>query len=348
MARKTKISTPLIIIGAIVAIGSLVLKLIISILDTLAVPLLIVGSTIIIILFIYFIFQYIYFKSDKFKQIREEIRKYIENCNDLNHHIIELRNSFSEIKIENQGKANLEDSSNYNFQRKEWANFVKTSQVYNCSATICKNASLQPFKYLCKYFNIEIKEETLSEFERVLNDFSAAEQGKKLLKDEKEIILENIKSKIPWLIYQFSKKRLEQELGFEEFDFDDFYFPVYKFQYVSAGGNSSTNCNIELDIDNLEKFIFYLNDLIKFRKSIHGQRALMTANLREKIKTRDNYTCRKCTISTSDERNLLLEIDHIIPLSKGGITSENNLQTLCWRCNRTKGSKIEIQYANDL
>lgn len=46
--------------------------------------------------------------------------------------------------------------------------------------------------------------------------------------------------------------------------------------------------------------------------------------------------------STADEKNLLLEIDHIKPLSKGGITAEDNLQTLCWKCNRTKGAKIEV------
>ena len=86
--------------------------------------------------------------------------------------------------------------------------------------------------------------------------------------------------------------------------------------------------------------INYLNDLIKWRKSVAGQRALMTSKLREKIKLRDNYSCCSCSLSIRDEKNLLLEIDHIIPLSKGGITKEDNLQTLCWRCNRTKGSKI--------
>ncbi|MEJ6467235.1 HNH endonuclease signature motif containing protein [Fusobacterium ulcerans] len=60
----------------------------------------------------------------------------------------------------------------------------------------------------------------------------------------------------------------------------------------------------------------------------------------EKIKKRDNYTCKKCGLSIYKEENLLLEIDHIIPLAKGGITSEKNLQTLCWKCNRSKGIKI--------
>jgi hypothetical protein len=175
----------------------------------------------------------------------------------------------------------------------------------------------------------------------VLNDFAAAEQGKVLLMNERDSILNNISESIPKLIMYFNKNMVIRKLGFEQYDFSDLYFPVYTFQYVSAGGNSSTKCDIKLNIDNLEKLIFYLNDLIKFRKSVQGQRALMTFRLREEIKARDNFACKKCTLSIRDEKNLLLEIDHIIPLSKGGITSVDNLQTLCWRCNRTKGSKIE-------
>ena len=67
----------------------------------------------------------------------------------------------------------------------------------------------------------------------------------------------------------------------------------------------------------------------------------MTSSLRQKIKERDHYTCKNCGISIEQEPNLLLEIDHIFPLSKGGKTEEENLQTLCWKCNRKKGNKIE-------
>ena len=66
----------------------------------------------------------------------------------------------------------------------------------------------------------------------------------------------------------------------------------------------------------------------------------MTPKLREHIKTRDNFTCCSCGNSRHTEPNLLLEIDHIVPVAKGGQTEENNLQTLCWRCNRAKGDKI--------
>lgn len=94
------------------------------------------------------------------------------------------------------------------------------------------------------------------------------------------------------------------------------------------------------NLDNLEKFINYLSEHIKWRKSVEGQRALMTPRLRAFIKERDDYTCLMCKNTTEIEPNLLLEIDHIIPLSKGGITEEDNLQTLCWKCNRSKGAKI--------
>ena len=66
----------------------------------------------------------------------------------------------------------------------------------------------------------------------------------------------------------------------------------------------------------------------------------MTANLRNFIKTRDNHTCRYCPVSLVAEPHLLLEVDHIVPVSKGGLSAPDNLQTLCWRCNRTKSNKI--------
>ncbi len=69
------------------------------------------------------------------------------------------------------------------------------------------------------------------------------------------------------------------------------------------------------------------------------QRSMMTGKLREMIKKRDNFTCCICGNSIYQEPNLLLEIDHVIPVSKGGCTVEENLQTLCWKCNRAKSNK---------
>lgn len=288
----------------------------------------------------YKIYAALYFKSEKFQSIKNSISQHTKNCNDLNDHVEELKSTYSDITSFDYGESQLYDNSNYNMKRRRWTEEAKSNRTYNCSASVCKNASNQPFKYLCKYFDIKINEERLSTFEEVLNNFAAAEQGKILLKNERDEIVSSISGSIPAIILHFSRKRVIQELGFSNIDLSDLYFPVYTFQYVSAGGNSSSKCDIKLNIENLDKLIAYLNDLIKFKSSIAGQRALMTSGLREKIKIRDNFTCKICSLSVADEKNLLLEIDHIIPLAKGGITSDGNLQTLCWKCNRSKGSKI--------
>ncbi|MBV1700777.1 MAG: HNH endonuclease [Hyphomicrobiales bacterium] len=174
----------------------------------------------------------------------------------------------------------------------------------------------------------------------MLNNFSAVEQGKKLLMSDRESIVQKIIKNIPSIIIVFSKKRFEKNIGFDRVDLSNIYMPVYSFVYVSSGGNSSAKADFIFNVENLNKIVSYLGSLIKFRASVYGQRLLMTSHLRERIKRRDSYTCKTCGISTSDEKNLLLEIDHKIPLSKGGITSEENLQTLCWKCNRSKGAKI--------
>lgn len=344
MKRKIGAIFTLIIIGAIIAAIAIIIGIISTIVDTIidfkkpiAIVVLICGG----VFLAYKIFSVFYFKSNRFKNIKDSISEHTKNCNNLNHHIQELECSFINIKSYDYGKSHMIDDSNYNFKRKEWSKDIKSSRIHNCSATVCKNASNQPIKYFIKYFDVKKNEKTLSNFESVLNDFSAAEQGKILLQKERDLILSTISNSISSLIYFFNKKKLIKKLGFEAIDLSDLYIPVFTFQYISAGGNSSSKSEIKLNIENLNKLISYLNDIIKFRKSVKGQRALMTSKLREKIKVRDSYTCQKCNLSTKDEQNLLLEIDHIIPLSKGGITSENNLQTLCWRCNRTKGAKIE-------
>ena len=281
-----------------------------------------------------------YFKGEQFLELKGRVQQHIADCNDLNDHIEHLKLSYTGFESVDYGTATLSDTSRYNMNRREWGSKLKNRWTHQCSATVAKSANDQPYRYLCKYFNIPTNEKTLESLEKVLNDFSAVEQGKYLLSNEREAIVSSLSQSVPSFIFNSHKDRLIKELGFQNVSLSNLYFPVYTFKYVSPGGNSSFKTDIKLDIEKLEGLIRYLANLVSFKNSVAGQRALMTAKLREKIKDRDNYTCRICNLSTSDEPNLLLEIDHIIPLSKGGITSENNLQTLCWRCNRTKGSKI--------
>ena len=51
-----------------------------------------------------------------------------------------------------------------------------------------------------------------------------------------------------------------------------------------------------------------------------------------------NSPCRFCGASE------VIEADHIIPIIKGGRHSEGNLQPLCMPCNRSKNSKLWIEF----
>ena len=288
----------------------------------------------------YLIYETVYFRSEKFISIKERICSHIQECNELNSHIEELKSTALVVNRTDYGEAQYHDNSKWNVKRDALAKNSYAPYVYQCSRTVCDNARREPFKYICKYFGIKADEETLGRFEEILNNFSAAEDGKTALKNERSAILESIQNEVPYLIKKLSSKKLEKNLGFDEVDFSTLYFPRYEFKYTSAGGNTGTSYDLVMDLDNLNRFVVFLSEKIKFSKSVAGQRALMTSKLRQHIKERDHFTCRACGLSTVQEPNLLLEIDHIIPVSKGGLTAEDNLQTLCWRCNRSKGNKI--------
>lgn len=289
---------------------------------------------------IFKIYEAYYFRSQKFKDIKIELVNYISEVNQLNRHIEDLKQSQSIFDKKDYGVAHVNDTSKHNYKRKELDKFSNSKYVYPCSLTVARNAQKQPFKYITKYFNIGKNEESIEHFEELLNDFSSVEEGKEFLAIKKSEIMESIDKRIPYIIKKYSKEKLEENLGFEEIDFSDLYFPKYTMQYISAGGNSSLEVDVIFNLEMLERFINYLAEHVKWRKSIAGQRALMTSKLRENIKERDNYTCCMCQNSIYKEPNLLLEIDHIYPLSKGGMTEVDNLQTLCWKCNRSKGAKI--------
>ena len=67
-----------------------------------------------------------------------------------------------------------------------------------------------------------------------------------------------------------------------------------------------------------------------------NQRKLLTKELKEEIKLRDNYTCQICGKYMPDEVGL--HIDHIVPVSKGGKSVPSNLQVLCSKCNGKKSN----------
>ncbi len=65
-------------------------------------------------------------------------------------------------------------------------------------------------------------------------------------------------------------------------------------------------------------------------------RAGISVTQRFAIFKRDSYRCYICGASAGDGSRL--EVDHKIAVAKGGTNGEDNLWTLCFECNRGKGT----------
>lgn len=65
------------------------------------------------------------------------------------------------------------------------------------------------------------------------------------------------------------------------------------------------------------------------------QREAVSARRRFNLFKRDGFACQYCG---SKPPNVVLEIDHILPVSKGGKSVDHNLITSCFECNRGKSN----------
>jgi 5-methylcytosine-specific restriction endonuclease McrA len=76
--------------------------------------------------------------------------------------------------------------------------------------------------------------------------------------------------------------------------------------------------------------------LLEYRRIPHQSRALSRKN----ILLRDRNTCQYCaTVLPSGE----LTLDHVIPRSRGGSSTWENLVACCHSCNRRKGNQSPVE-----
>ena len=99
-----------------------------------------------------------------------------------------------------------------------------------------------------------------------------------------------------------------------------------------------------------EKIISFLNGKVnepnalfkvsdkKYNSKVRTRK--IKGSIRQNVLMRDNYTCQICGATVKDGAKL--EIDHIIPFSKGGNNNESNLQVLCRQCNREKHNRDDL------
>lgn len=282
-----------------------------------------------------------YFNSEEFLNHKAELEQTISEFNEISLYADSIKNSErftpNDNKLSHTNLASFENTSRYDYKRDRNVRDEDLSNVYATSLSVVRRASEEPIKYLCKYFNFKQNKETLDELSLIGDNISRIENAIENLNVRKREIESEFSP--PWYIMKHFYKELMEKIGFIIPEIE-FIYPEYIFHYLSAGGNSSQKTTIRLDSETIEAVSEYIADKIKFKKSAKYQRALMTNSLRSSIKKRDKYTCQNCGVSIHDQSLLLLEIDHIIPISKGGLSTPDNLQTLCWKCNRTKSNKI--------
>lgn len=63
---------------------------------------------------------------------------------------------------------------------------------------------------------------------------------------------------------------------------------------------------------------------------------IVLAPTRKSVALRDNYTCQYCGAAPGRS---LLTMDHVVPRSRGGQTSWENVVTACRTCNMRKGNR---------
>lgn len=76
--------------------------------------------------------------------------------------------------------------------------------------------------------------------------------------------------------------------------------------------------------------------VIRLVNYVHVPRSVVKFS-RKNVLARDQHTCQYCHREYTAS---LLTLDHVIPISKGGKTTWENVVTACKRCNNRKGSQM--------
>ncbi|MBQ7699349.1 MAG: HNH endonuclease [Clostridia bacterium] len=279
-----------------------------------------------------------YYRSYEFKEIKETCESLMSKQREFNGYIDEKAKAISILFGTNITRNSTLHEDVYNYvhpYQKSISPF--TAEV---SSSVFASAENSPLEYVIKYFYPDktIYPKQIQKLHLLVEELETLKEAKQIIDKQKDEIQQYIEN-VPDFVMENDADGFYSRLGFAIIN-ENVLNVEYKFSYTSNGGKAQRTFTIPMTEDLIVRLIKALESKLTVSSFSKEQRLLMTSKLRQKIKERDNYTCRYCGNSTKKEPNLLLEIDHIIPVTKGGFTEESNLQTLCWKCNRKKGDKI--------
>lgn len=279
-----------------------------------------------------------YYESSGFLRVKESCEVLMSSQREFNEYINEKVQSISQFFGSRVVRDETIHDDEYNYIRP----YKKTITPFTAevSAAVFASAENNPLEYIVKYFypSKRLYPKQIRKLYRLVEELET-------LRDAKQII-ENYKAEyqqylgdVPRFVMENDEAGFYSRLGFATID-ESVLTVEYKFSYTSGGGMAQRSFTVPMTEETIAELIKVLESKLTATAFAKEQRTLMTKKLREFIKSRDNFTCCNCGNSVYIEPNLLLEIDHIIPVAKGGRTVEDNLQTLCWKCNRAKSDKM--------
>lgn len=106
------------------------------------------------------------------------------------------------------------------------------------------------------------------------------------------------------------------------------------FDYTTPKAKKTTWVRYKFSVDDIINIIEDTDEREKKAAFAKAERSKMNQSLRYDVLKRDHFRCVICGRSADD--GVILHVDHIIPVSKGGKTEIGNLRTLCEDCNLGK------------
>lgn len=258
-------------------------------------------------LFVYSISKYIYNKI-----YEKNVKKIVDVSNNIKN-LSELNKKYNFLKIKNKSRV---------FREREYSvkSYERVLEKDILMYHIENNTDYIREDILNAYKNKKLYDKYLEEYNKLYQIPDSNESFKINMSEKKYLKLE--------------KKIFENNKIVNVFDIN---VMIYAFYSSKQGQNHYS-----------KKKMFYYQDLCDaYMEWKHGkkysitskfEREAMNDDIRYNVLKRDNFRCCICGATAND--GVKLHVDHIVPVSKGGKTVMNNLQTLCERCNKGKSNKI--------
>ena len=186
-----------------------------------------------------------------------------------------------------------------------------------------KFLSYKKYRELGGYFGLSLFSKNFGSWAKALH--KAGLESFKTLPESETALLDNFKEVWDKLGKQPRVRDMKRP-------FSKFPSNQYKSQFGSWKNTLET---FSLYINNKEEY----EQLFSERPKPKRIKRSIGIKLRYNVFHRDYHKCVSCGRNPATDSSVELQVDHIIPLSKGGETIESNLQTLCKECNIGKSDR---------